>query len=382
MAAHLTELLLDLKYRGKEDSFRKRHPFAESVEAVHAILFNPKYTKRRKIAAYRKWLETEQPCVFGKVAAKQKMVFICLIEEHEVLRMERGDLDLRDTIQDYRQLWKRHALEGLSSSFLVLFTSRALITKEPDERLKEICRRLLELYMEVSPIPDDTILTQREYVFLRRPDGLLKFSTLPNIFCAQGDGRWWQDHRTPGGVMITSNALGHFVYSRAQPGPLQDKDKLGALENAMRTIHNCYRSPRGRARSGSPCPATQLIPLATGETSPLRESSEFSGFSPDHYRGYFHTDHLVPAVFFAKPEELRHPKIYEPLSFRYIFDPTGDPLEHAELMTGVPAGWFEVRRNMDRLPDYANPESGRELSDKSRGRLAHWAAERLQRRLA
>src|SRR5713101_2838358 len=101
--------------------------------------------------------------------------------------------------------------------------------------------------MEVEPIPDDTILPQREYIFLRRGPKILKFSTLPNIFCAQADGRWWQDHRTPGGVMITSNALGHFVYSRLQPDPLCDKDKLGALENAMRTIQNAYRPLLGRA---------------------------------------------------------------------------------------------------------------------------------------
>ena len=381
MGQHLAEMLLDLKYHGRGDSFRKRRPFSESVEAVHAILFNSRYNKPRKITAYRKWLETEQPCVFGRVAAKQKRVFICLIEEQEVLRMERGDEDLRDTIQDYRQVWKRHAFEGLSSSFVVLFTSRTLTTKEPADQLKEICRRLLELYMEVSPIPDDTVLGQREYVFLRRAGELLKFSTLPNIFCAQGDGRWWQDHRTPGGVMITSNALGHFVYSRAQTGPLQEKDKLGALENAMRTIHNAHRPSRGDTRTRKLCPATELVPLSPGETSPLRESSEFKRFSPDHYRGYFHTDHLVPAVFFAKPDELRQAKVHEPLSFRYIFDAEADPLDHAELMTGVPATWFEVRRNMDRLPDYANPESGREFSEVARGRLAHWGAERLQRRL-
>lgn len=48
--------------------------------------------------------------------------------------------------------------------------------------------------------------TQREHVFLRRLENeTLKFSTLPNIFCAQGDGRWWHDHRTPGDIMITSN---------------------------------------------------------------------------------------------------------------------------------------------------------------------------------
>jgi hypothetical protein len=54
---------------------------------------------------------------------------------------------------------------------------------------------------------------------------MLKFSTLPNVFCAQGHGRWWQDQRAPGGVMITSNALSHFMYSRNTGAILQEQDK-------------------------------------------------------------------------------------------------------------------------------------------------------------
>ena len=46
MGAHLAEMLLDLKYRGRKDPFRKKRAFAESIEAVHAILFNPSYPKR------------------------------------------------------------------------------------------------------------------------------------------------------------------------------------------------------------------------------------------------------------------------------------------------------------------------------------------------
>ena len=76
---------------------------------------------------------------------------------------------------------------------MVLLLSSSLVEKEPGEKLKEICRRLLELYMEIERIDDDTIVPQREYVFLRtRPNKFLKFGTLQNVFCAQGDGRWWQ----------------------------------------------------------------------------------------------------------------------------------------------------------------------------------------------
>jgi hypothetical protein len=241
--------------------------------------------------------------------------------------------------------------------------------------------------MEVD-VADDTILPQREYVFLRRsreggqPD-LLKFSTLPNVFCAQGDGRWWQDHRTPGGVMITSNALGHFMYSRNKEAGLQEKDKLWALENAMRTISNVYCDPANK-RSGRlrHCPATHLVPRVQEEASPLRDSSIFSQFSPDHYQGYFHTDHLIPSVFFQPERDPKTLKHYDNLSLRYIFDSDGDPQDHAELMTGVTATWYEVRRNIDRLPEFVNPEKPpADFSEPIRARLARWLEERLTDRL-
>lgn len=384
MKPHLAEMLLDVKFRGPEDRFRKKHPFSEDIEATQAILFNPRYDKRRKISVYRRWLETNQPCVFGRVAAKNKNVFICLLEEHEILRMKNGDADLRDTIQDHRQVWKRYALEGLSSSFLILLLSRSLVNKEPGDRLKEICRRLLELYMELDRIDDDTFRTQREYLFLRKAGAadskLLKFSTLPNIFCSQADGRWWHDHRTPGGVMVTSNALGHFIHSRTgTTTSLQEKEKILALEHAMRTINNAYRGP---ARGGlKHCPATFLLPIKAGETSPLREGSDFRKYSADHYQGYFHADHLIPSVFFTKERDPKQLKLYDNLTFRYIFDSTADADEHAELMTGLNATWYEAKRNMDRLPDYADPETEATFSPKTSGRLAQWLEQRLTERL-
>jgi len=383
MKPQLAEMLLDLKFRCPEDGLRKKTAFSEDMEATQAILFNSRYDRLRKISAYRRWLELNQPCVFGRVAGKNKNVFICLLEEHEILRMERGDRDLHDTIQDHRQVWKRFALEGLSSSFVILLVSKSLVGKEPGKQLKEICRRLLELYMELDHIDDDTFHTQREYVFLkkRQPGNarLLKFSTLPNVFCAQGDGRWWHDHRTPGGIMITSNALGHFVHSRTVVVTLQDKEKIQALDQAMRTISNAHK-PSGRSRFKH-CPATFLVPIANGEATPIRESSDFHKYSADHYQGYFNTDHLIPSVFFSKERDPKELKLHEDLTFRYIYDSTADPQEHAKLMTGIETTWYDAKRNMDRLPDYADPETGETFSDKTTGRLALWLNQRLKERL-
>jgi hypothetical protein len=74
-------------------------------------------------------------------------------------------------------------------------------------------------------------------------------------------------------------------------------------------------------------------------------------------------------------------KLYDDLTFRYVFDPTADTQEHAELMTGLDATWYEAKRNMDRLPDYADPETEATLSEKTRGRLAQWLEQRLKERL-
>ena len=103
-------------------------------------MLNPKNTTTQKINAYRTWLSKNQPCIFGKAAASQKRVFICLLGENEILCIRKGDDDLRDTIRHHRQLWKRYALEGRHSSFVLAVIGESLANETPGERLKEFCR--------------------------------------------------------------------------------------------------------------------------------------------------------------------------------------------------------------------------------------------------
>ena len=179
--------------------------------------------------------------------------------------------------------------------------------------------------------------------------------------------------------MITSNALGHFMYSRTTNDTLDDQPKLWALENAMRTIGNAYSEKRLKHT-----PATFLSPAAEGKKCPLKNTSEFSKHSTDSYRGYFHTDHLIPSVFFdsIKMDLPRSAPPYEGLDLHYIYDATADPEEHRELMAGQPATWYEVRRNIDRLPGFANPEKQDGLPTQIRARLARWLEDRNKRRAA
>src|SRR5262249_44863399 len=158
----------------------------------------------------------------------------------------------------------------------------------PGPELKEVCRRFMELYIGAE-VEDDTIVARHEYVYLAQEDAgvrtYLRFATLPNIFCAQADKRWWHDHRTPGGIMITSKALGHDMRS-------QGLDTVRTLKMSMMTIANAYHEDKKKRG----LPATSLASRPDGEPSPLEQDREFSGSSACRYEGYFHTDHLIPQV--------------------------------------------------------------------------------------
>jgi hypothetical protein len=54
---------------------------------------------------------------------------------------------------------------------------------------------------------------------------------------------------------------------------------------------------------------------------------------------------------------------------------------HADLMLGSAASWFDVKRNIDRLPRAVNPETVATLTPKMEGQLKNWAAERLKQRM-
>ena len=180
--------------------------------------------------------------------------------------------------------------------------------------------------------------------------------------------------------MITSNALGHDLYSRNGRVQIDDAKKLEAVEQAMRTINNAYREkPSRRAGALKHCPATFLVPKRTEGEPPLKK--DLAQYSADHYEGFFNTDHLLPSVFFNEARDPKELPLYNDLSLRYIFDRKADPQDHKELVSGVKSNWYEVKRNLDRLPRFSDPETVSELTPKLEGQLKQWASKRLKDRM-
>ena len=60
--------------------------------------------------------------------------------------------------------------------------------------------------------------------------------------------------------MITSNALGHDIYSRTGAAQIDDTKKVEAVEQAMRTINNAFPGTGNKNPAGlKHCPATFLV---------------------------------------------------------------------------------------------------------------------------
>lgn len=88
---HFAELLLAMKLRGPRDLLRSRSGFSDDIQQANAVFHNARIPRPRKITAYRNWPRTEQPCVFDRSAVGKRQVFICLLDEREILLMRRGD---------------------------------------------------------------------------------------------------------------------------------------------------------------------------------------------------------------------------------------------------------------------------------------------------
>ena len=162
--------------------------------------------------------------------------------------------------------------------------------------------------------------------------------------------------------MITSNALGHFMHCQSPKNP---QDTKRALKQAMDTIQNAHQEP-GKKKPG--LPATRLVKCPMGPKSPLSDDPRYNSYSADVYEGYFHTDHLIPSVFFdgSKPT-----KVYSDLDFSYIYDPENP--EHAELTRGEITDWYSVKNEIW-MRDGVRSEPELILSEEDRKSSYQWVS--------
>jgi hypothetical protein len=244
--------------------------FGQDIDAAHAVLLDPAATAEVKKATLLTWIQKFQPCLFGRLAARQDMgtpaskglaIDIALVEERD---LEEGEARVASLIRSRRRAWKDRASRGESSAFLILFNSRKLAYALPSEELATACQFLAALYLqEIGIVERDVVYT--EAVPLADDEGnwaLFKAST--QLFYSGAHLMRNHDRRFPGGVAIVVNSPGHYARSLIRRSLESDYAKAVdfVAQTAMRSIGNGGISHPGKLSS------SWHHSLATGETAP------------------------------------------------------------------------------------------------------------------
>jgi hypothetical protein len=318
--------------------------FTAEVDAVHKTLFSDRLSAEDAAGVLGGWLQRYQPCLFGRIAAKYGQLSYCVLLEHE---LNQEDHYLRDRIQEARSQWTAAGFNGTKSGFMIVVVSPRIALATPNRAMKELAQRLCSLYLLEEVELDRVYLDE---VFLEMPGGRRTswaWYAGVNYFCAQGDKRWWHDHRIPGGMAFSVNSVGHMVKSgvlakgltdlaelMGAPAEARDLQKLESLEDAlalaMRTISLAADAVSGKA--------TWLVPAQTPADElpacPIALPASLSTKSHCSYQGYYHTDHTLPSSYFVPDVERPASVLIHDLDLTYLFDDRLDNPDHETMGRG------------------------------------------------
>lgn len=313
----------------ERDRWRDGHPFDTSVRDANERLFACQDAGTAG-TVLNAWLASHQPCLFGRSAARQGLLSHCILFEADLAR---SDEHIRDMIQAARTEWTRRGYTGDASGFVVLAISPRLALAKPSPVLKSIAQRLCSLYLL------DDIEADRVYMddlLLQAPGHngrVWRWKAGVNYFATNGDGRWWQDHRIPGGIAFSVNSVGHMAKSGAiakllkegagtlglnpQELPATPVDSLDkALLVAMQTIAGASQAVSGKATE-----LRELSPDAPpARRCPMHFPAKLQPFDKCEYDGYYHTDYTVPSEYFDDAVERPSHICRWNLDFTYLSD--------------------------------------------------------------
>jgi len=345
----------------RRDPWRDRHGFSESVCAAHNVLFHPFATKAEKQEALALWLQGKdnQPCLFGRIAAASNSLHFCIVDDDD---LRESDEVIAGVVQTERLAWKRRSLNparaGVAPAhgFVVVIASQRIALAEPDETLYRLACQLQDLLRcETTQEEHGTVVW--EHLFLQNPqtEECVRFTFSVDFFGSAGDGRWWQDHRIPGGFAFTANSVGHMRRYREWYKEMANQREW-VLKTAMETIAYAADTPFGRATwlrelSGGP-PFVADVPCPFASPADVKES--LKGRDWTRYGGHLHVDHAVRREFFerdpGKPKDVvGHEWLQD---FQYLYDE--ERKDHLRFVQGAAVTMEEVEGELGKLVDYVS----------------------------
>lgn len=329
------------------DPWRDKNPFSADVAHAAEKMFAATDQGHRE-QALADWLADYQPCLFGRIAARLGMMHYCILTPAD---LDGDDKSIRDKIQEERLEWHQAGWEGRKSGFVILALSPVIANALPGEETRKLAQRLCTLYLNVDDVEPGAIYWDDLYLEFPGPKRPARHWRVGvNYFCAQGDKRWWHDHRIPGGMAFSMNSVGHLVHARALaeamielekklglPAGEWQKSNLNSLDNAlifaMRTIAKAADAVSGKA--------TELLPAhadASGHprcpVEPLPK--DLAGKNHCEYAGWYHTDETIPNEYFTPEVERPGSAVQRKLDFSYMFDDSLSNLDFFTMGVGVP----------------------------------------------
>jgi hypothetical protein len=365
----------------REDHWRESVRFSGDIQEANAVMHHPFAWSDEIAEVLRLWVLKKQPCQFGRVAARDDQVYVEVLTERD---LREGDEALREKVLQAKRHWKQRAVSDRRTpphGFMLLFVSPRVALAAPDENLYRFACGLRDLagWATVdsgtagNPIAGD-------FLYLQNPDDQVYYGFRYNIdfFASAGDGRWWHDHRVPGGIAFTANSTGHmrsFQEWYSEKG--RDRGEW-AITQAMKTVAHAQPTrvdagagtDRAAKRGDAPDPiaegrVTWLLDLNDGK--PIVDSpcpfhgpipKELQGKDWTRYAGLLHTDHNVRAEFFEdrpNPSTAAHPYLND---LTYIYDKRLSG--YLEFMKGIPVAEEDVYAQTGRPETWRLRSSGRD----------------------
>ncbi|WP_188914383.1 hypothetical protein [Salinarimonas ramus] len=307
--------------------------FGADIDAAHEVVLDTERPREERLDALLAWASRYQPCLFGRVAARGLRgigIACCWLDDDDIAR---GDEHLRARLQEARRDWKRAALEGGPSGFLVMLASRRLVDCQPSDALVEICRRVADLYfVEFAPVACDVIYTEAVPL---RTDRVRLYKGGANFFYPSAHGTQNHDRRVPGGLMMSINSAGHWASKMVASGEARD------LADAVDQVMDLALRSIGNGGLGQDREAAERFGSCTWHNrglAPLRPRRTPIGTLPrtvpqdhsqDFYSGIYHTDVLVPTHVTRAAHHDEAPQVWPNLEFSYITDAHRGP-EHED----------------------------------------------------
>jgi hypothetical protein len=269
----------------------------QDIDEANAVLLDPSLTDEHKMARFRSWASRYQPCMFGRLGAKNVggVRYDCCWINRDDLR--RGSAHVAAKIQGTRQQWKLRASEGLSHGLIIMFNAPELAYAEPGPQLVQLCLTLCGLYLiEHAPLSADTIYV--ESLPLRGDNGTV--SCLKggiNVFYSTAHRTGNHDRRIPGGIMISVNSPGLLAHSLVKRGLAAD------LPSALKTILRLARASIGNgglsreAEHRHSCSWHNEEAVRPAGQCPMRSRPNHApdNLATGDYTAQYHTDVLVPS---------------------------------------------------------------------------------------